>query len=380
MKKGDKSTTMSTQQKCPVTQRLRYRSTPGSERTFWESLQRCFSQATQAQILETSWEEVTAKQVREIREALSETWSARTADASWRVLRAVLRQAMDYGRLDSEEWDVIKTFRGLAEHLTDEPAVYRFIEVEDFKALIYRCWESAHAHPEHSAGRYRALRDAAIIATLYYNGSRVTESLNLRMVDIDLAPNVRLAFNRRVKGGVKYVTYPNEEYLMFLAPWLEVRGTAEGTLLCKSPNTPEQVMTRQAVDLMLKNVCKDAGVEKLSAHDFRGSRVTRLLDEVSPLEAGGAVGHRSERSTLRYDRKYHQRRIKVREHDAIFGETEVSLAPYKHFKTVLAPEAAQGTKMPNTGTSGSKDKKTLKTLKSQKGCTSLTKTQDKRSN
>ena len=92
-----------------------------------------------------------------------------------------------------------------------------------------------------------------------------------------------------------------------LGDWLAVRGAAPGGLFVpinKGGKLAGHRMTSRAVYTVLEKRRKEAGVVKLSPHDFRRTFVGDLLDAGVDLSTVQRLaGHADPSTTARYDRR-----------------------------------------------------------------------------
>ena len=153
------------------------------------------------------------------------------------------------------------------------------------------------------------VRDAAILSVLYGCGLRREE-----LVSLDLADYDRVAAELRVRGkGNKERAVPAEPVVPALADWLLVRGLEPGPLFwgLGNRNTGGR-LTAQAVYNMLEKRTKEAGVERVSPHDFRRTYVGDLLDAGADIvTVQKMAGHADPATTSRYDRRDSRARHKA---------------------------------------------------------------------
>ncbi len=139
----------------------------------------------------------------------------------------------------------------------------------------------------------RGLRDAAMLETLYATGLRVSELVQLRRIDVNLAEQ----FLSTVGKGRKQRLVPLggrakeriEAYLVSARPQL-LRGRESPALFVTHHGRP---MTRQGFWKLLGAYARAAGIKKkLSPHKLRHSFATHLVERGADLRAVQAMlGH-----------------------------------------------------------------------------------------
>lgn len=148
----------------------------------------------------------------------------------------------------------------------------------------------------------KAMRDAALIETLYATGMRVSEVVSLDLSDLDLAsatvrclgkgskeriipmyPRAVATLERYVRDGRLAYLKDREERALFLNP----RGTR---------------LTRQGLWLIIKSYVEKAGIEsEVTPHTLRHSFATHLLDGGANLrEVQQLLGHSNVSTTQIY--------------------------------------------------------------------------------
>jgi integrase/recombinase XerD len=131
------------------------------------------------------------------------------------------------------------------------------------------------------AGSPRGLRDRAMLSLMYSSGLRVSELVQLKLRDVDLARGVLAAYG---KGGKRRLVPIGEVALRHLEAHLAaqpapVRGVAEGWVFHGSRGKP---WTRQMVWKLVGRYARGIGLPgRVHPHRFRHSFATHLL-------AGGA--------------------------------------------------------------------------------------------
>ena len=134
-----------------------------------------------------------------------------------------------------------------------------------------------------------SLLSESMVALLYDAGARISEILNVRVVDIDW--NGFLFVTR--KGGRQEWANVSEWGMGYLAKWMEVRKGKH----------PKVYGYRQYIDMyhLLKNAAQRADLDKFTPHMLRHSRAVHLRQEgLSWEEIGYQLGHTNPTITVKY--------------------------------------------------------------------------------
>jgi site-specific recombinase XerD len=147
-------------------------------------------------------------------------------------------------------------------------------------------------------------RDAALLAVLYIGGVRRSELADLALEDyVPRPPALRV----RGKGNKERLGPLTASAAAVLADWLALRGDGPGGLFRpgnKGGRIVGDRLTSHAVYNVLAKRQRQAGVDKLSPHDFRRTFVGDLLDAGVDLSTVQQLaGHASVTTTARYDRR-----------------------------------------------------------------------------
>lgn len=147
----------------------------------------------------------------------------------------------------------------------------------------------------------RALRDRAILHTLFSTGLRVSELCSLN-TDIDLS---RDDFSIRGKGDKVRVVFLSEEAKRALRAWLSARKDIEEALFVtvgSRPYAPRTRITPRSVQRIIRSYAVKAGVtRKVTPHVIRHAFATDLLGNGADLRSVQALlGHASITTTQVY--------------------------------------------------------------------------------
>jgi integrase len=213
------------------------------------------------------------------------------------ALRLELMDARDFARaVDIANIKATKELRG------------RCLTEQEINALMQACFDDPTPI---------GYRDAALIAILRGAGLRRGEVVNLLLSDFDI--NNRGLKVKDGKGGKDRTVYLPDAAVAVVEDWLDIRGKEAGALLChinKSGAVTLRQLTPQAVLFILEKRGTEAGVENFSAHDFRRTFISNLLDAGTDIvTVQRLAGHSSPELTARYDRRGEE--IKQRAVEAI---------------------------------------------------------------
>jgi len=243
---------------------------------------------------EIVWHELRFQHVDAIRQRLLEAGRApATVNLTLATFRGIARYARNLGLITPEEHDRIRDVK--AARGSRLPAG-RAVLAGELVALVAAC--AADRTP---AG----VRDAAIFAVLYIGGIRRSELAGLDVADwTPDPPTLRV---RHGKGDKERLVPLVGAAAAALDAWLRVRGDRPGGLFLAITRHRTIVgtgMTSHAVYNVLAKRQREAGVAKLSPHDFRRTFVGDLLDAGVDLSTVQQLaGHASVATTARYDRR-----------------------------------------------------------------------------
>lgn len=234
------------------------------------------------------WSQLTFAHTAAIRAALIERYAPATCNRMLAALRGVLKTAWRLGLMEVETYhraadlDIIKGE-------TLPPG--RAITPGEIIALANAC-------PPNTAG----VRDAAILG-LMRCGLRRAEVAGLDVLHlVGDAVQVKAGKGRKQR---EVDLIPGVDAA--LADWLAIRGDWAGPLFVainKAGRVGRNRVTLRAINYILENRAKLAGIAKLTPHDFRRSVIGDLLDAgVDIATVADIVGHASVETTRRYDRR-----------------------------------------------------------------------------
>lgn len=274
-----------------------------------------FVSGGRANAMELAWWKLRYQHTTLIRSTLAETYSPDTANLMLSAVRGVLKACFRLGYMSADD----------LQRASDVPPVRgsrlppgRSIERGELYDLFRCCYRDNK--------KARGARDAAIFALLYVCGLRRSEVVSLDLADYD--PQT-LEVRVRGKGNKERLGYAEGGADRAINAWVHLRGDSEGALLLPvnkggriiyeredrdGVRTPAR-MSDQAIYDVVRRRQREAGVKKLSPHDFRKTFIGDLLDAIGDLSAAQQLaGHADPRTTARYDRRGERAKRKAASH------------------------------------------------------------------
>lgn len=268
---------------------------PGSRRTMRTSLNAIAKLLTagRCDMESLDWSSLRYQHSAAVRAALAEQFAPATANKMLAALRGVLQEAWRLGLMSADAY----------QRAVDLPSIRgstlprgRALKIRELRALFEVCAEDATI-----SGR----RDAALLALLYGAGLRRSEVVALDLIDYDRAGMTVTV--RRGKGAKSRTCFVGGGLRQALDAWLDARGDVPGPLLLpvgKGGRLRHQRLSGQAVLHIVVHRAAQAGIPRVSPHDFRRSFVTHLLDAgVDIATVQRLVAHSNLQTTARYDRR-----------------------------------------------------------------------------
>lgn len=269
----------------------------GSRRTMRQALDVVAGLLTQGRCDHRTlpWGALRFQHVQAVRAALTECYSAATANKMLAALRQTLKTAWRLGYLTAEEYQ-----RGVDVPVVSgqgpAAAAGRALSFGEWSALFGVC-----AGDDSPAG----VRDIAILGLLRVSGLRRAEIAALQVEDYD---SVQGNLTVRGKGNkTRIVPIEDAGAKDALADWLYLRGVASGPLFTRMRKgrrlTPEG-LTDQGIYWILRKRGEQAKTRSFTPHDLRRTFAGDLLDAGVDLPTvQGLMGHASANTTAKYDRR-----------------------------------------------------------------------------
>jgi len=197
------------------------------------------------------------------------------------AVRALFRYLLREGRLDKNPAELVGAPK-------KEKRVPFHLNIDQVTSLV--------SAPEATSGL--ALRDRAVLETLYSCGIRVSELTGMQVGDLDLDGATARVLG---KGGKERMVPVGSYALEALAAYLEERGNPEGS----APlilNARGGRLTRRSVGRIVDaHMLLIASMRKASPHTLRHSFATHLLEGGADLRAiQELLGHASLSTTQKY--------------------------------------------------------------------------------
>ena len=143
----------------------------------------------------------------------------------------------------------------------------------------------------------KCIRDLAIIDMLASTGMRVGELVKLNKEDVD--------FNEREcvvlgKGDKERLVYFDARTKLHLKNYISIRKDTNPALFI-SLNKPVARITINAVEVRLRELGKELGLNKVHPHKFRRTLATTAIDKGMPIEqVQTLLGHQKIDTTMQY--------------------------------------------------------------------------------
>ncbi|WP_371918261.1 site-specific integrase [Pseudomonas sp. HLS-6] len=170
------------------------------------------------------------------------------------------------------------------------------------RSLIRELMEVCAADP-----RPQGLRDAAVIALLYGTGMRKSESVDLKLSQIDFSERSLQVLG---KGNKQLIKYAPAWAFDRLNAWLAFRrsqlpeGQADDDFLFnrirRGSHITRERITKHAIYYIARQRGQQVGV-KIMPHDFRRSFITRVIEEHDLSIAQKLAHHSNIQTTANYD-------------------------------------------------------------------------------
>ena len=240
-----------------------------------------------------NWAALRYQHTAAVRAVLMEKYSPATANKMLCGLRRVLEEAKKLELMSATDYKTAVDLRSLP---ASKSLPGRALNQGEIAALMKVC--SGDPRPT-------GVRDAALIAILRGGGLRRREVVNLELDDFD-ADTGAIAV-RNGKGGKDRTVYLSSRARDVVNKWLVVRGNVPGPLLSAISRGKRVLMCRltsQSVLYLMTKRGEEAGISSFSAHDFRRTYISDLLDAgVDIVTVQRLAGHNDPATTSRYDRR-----------------------------------------------------------------------------
>jgi len=277
-----------------------------SRRVVWESLTKIADILTGGKISEPRaipWGDLRYQHATLIRSFLHETMelSPATVNRELSFLRGVCKQAWLLGQMDGEDFHRLKAVPGIRNQSL--PAG-KMLTTGDIRALMTVCKDDKN--------EAKGVRDASIIAIMYICGLRRTEIVQLTLDNYNRDERLLSVISGK---GNKDRRVPIGPAQRPLADWLIHRNGIEANELFlpvnRGGNLQKRKLSAQAIYNMANKRAEEAGISKFSPHDLRHTSISMWLDKTDAISVAQFAGHSSVNTTMRYDHRPDQDRIKT---------------------------------------------------------------------
>ena len=201
---------------------------------------------------------------------------------------------------DAENWgvsgDALKRIeRVKAPRGNNGSSVGKLIAVGDKNKL------KAAIEKDHTAA---GVRDLAIITWMWLMAPRVGEVCKANLED--WKPKNGLLVIPNGKGGSSRDTVLKNGAHAIMEDWIRTRGHWKGPLFVQCDKYGQIIksdkhLVTNTITRMIEKRCKEAGIERISPHNFRRTAITRIIDKYGIVIAQKIAGHKSILTTKQYD-------------------------------------------------------------------------------
>lgn len=140
-------------------------------------------------------------------------------------------------------------------------------------------------------------RDLAIIEFLYSSGVRVSEAVKLNRDQINFQSQDCIVFG---KGAKERIVYLNSKACIHLKMYLETR-TDNNPALFVGVKKPYNRLQKEAIEAIVRNLGRNAGIEHTHPHRFRMTLATNAINRGMPIqEVKEMLGHEKIDTTMIY--------------------------------------------------------------------------------
>lgn len=141
------------------------------------------------------------------------------------------------------------------------------------------------------------IRDLAMIDLLYSTGIRVGELVNLNIGDIDFEERECVVYG---KGDKERRVYFDAKAKVHLTEYIESRKDKNPALFV-TLDVPYDRLKISGVEIRLRQLGRELGLERIHPHKFRRTMATRAIDKGMPIEQVQKIlGHSQIDTTMQY--------------------------------------------------------------------------------
>jgi len=248
-----------------------------------------------------NWAALRFRHVQAIQTKLLETYDYKTVNKMMCAVRGALKAAWLDGQMTAEDYHKARSVKSIS---GEKLPPGRSLSPGEIKALIDVC--KADNSP---AG----IRDAAIISVMYAAGLRRSEVVDLNLDDYSIEEGqVTIRGSKSRTDRTSYILNGGSRAIN---AWLQIRGLEPGPMfypITKTGEIQRRRMSSQAIFNMLRKRADQAEIPSFSPHDIRRTHISDMLETgADVLTVAKMVGHKSPQTTMLYDRRGEQAKIKA---------------------------------------------------------------------
>ncbi len=244
-----------------------------------------------------SLDAVTPTDIREYKQYLQtiRQQRANTVNRHLAAISALMKWAKNTGQLPSDPSDGIRLVK-------QTPTPPRWLDKKQQYALqraIER--DLAVATLRYPKRWLTRRRDASLVQFLFNTGLRLSETLALRLADIQISERRGSVLVRHGKGDKQRSVPLNVNARQAVQEWLAVRPPGECDFVWIAVEDGGGALSGRAVQRILKRYAQDAGLEDLTPHIARHTFAKNLVNSGVGLEkVASLLGHTSLNTTRIY--------------------------------------------------------------------------------
>lgn len=249
------------------------------------------------------WWLLRAPHVKVIKNWLQEQYSPPTANKYLAALRQTLQNCWELDLMNTDDYMRATAVKNV-KHRRLESAEGRHISYTELSTILITCFQK---------NTVANIRDATIISLAYAAGLRRSEIANLKAENYD-AGKASLAIIDTKHNSTRNVPTEASGLQEMMELWLNRREPIPTDTEVAPPlfyriyksgkSEPMTPLGPQAVSDVITKRAKDAGIENITAHDFRRTFAGDLLDagaDISTVQK--LMGHANSNTTANYDRR-----------------------------------------------------------------------------
>lgn len=240
------------------------------------------------------WEDIRYPHVVLLRTEFTERWpSLSHVNKHMSALRGVLHECWLLGQMSAEDFQRARDVKNIKG--SREPAG-RNIHNDEIAALLAACLTDESVP--------HGIRDAALVALLQSTGIRRAEAAGALIERYDHGERSLRIIG---KGNNERTVYVHPDAVAYLDRWLVVVAARRGPLfrgVDRWGHIGTEPLSARAIGYILNERRREAGLPRLSTHDFRRTFVGDFIDAGGDLvQAQKLAGHASATTTAAYDRR-----------------------------------------------------------------------------